>query len=298
MEEARTALGKGRRLLALRGLLAAAPDLQAARYLRKQIAAGANDSAGFEAEWKRMGGELAAEMRAPSSQAFDGMRPAALRAFAEATQPQIRLSYEASLEYGRSTMPDAGLFYLGTAAAERDQVAMCRKLAARWEAREEEPALRGLAVDLDRLEAEILAAYRPPASIDRHPQFIAASSMLKEARELDEAGLRHGALLRYLQAALHSAPLRGDIGRKDRATLSKDLRALDHRLGGADHTLARLFVEVAEADLEAAKDPGLKTAAIVADVLPRYFAALQPAAPAPERGAARVTVTLVRWPFT
>jgi hypothetical protein len=299
MEQAQTALRQGRRLLALQRLLAAAPDLEAARYLRQRMAAGVNDPAGFEAEWKRMGGVLAPQLAPPSAPAFDGVRPAALRAFAEAALPQVRLYYEASLEYGRNTMPEAGLFYLGAAQAERDQVAMCREMAARWEAGAAPgPALRGLGGELDRLEAEILAAYRPPASIDRHPQFIAASSMLKEARELDGAGLRHGALLRYLQAVLLSAPLRRAASAADRAALSRDLRALDARLAGADHSVARLFVEVAEADLEAATDPGVKTAAVVSDVLPRYFAALEPAPPVAASPAARVTVTLVRWPFT
>jgi hypothetical protein len=39
-------------------------------------------------------------------------------------------------------------------------------------------------------------------------------------------------------------------------------------------------------------------AVLVADVLPRYFAALEPARPAPSRPAPKVTVTLVRWPYT
>jgi len=37
---------------------------------------------------------------------------------------------------------------------------------------------------------------------------------------------------------------------------------------------------------------------IATDVLPRYFAALGPARPAPPKPAPTVTVTLVRWPFT
>ena len=38
------------------------------------------------------------------------------------------------------------------------------------------------------IEDELLAAYRPPTSIDSHPIFIRASALLKEARELDAAG--------------------------------------------------------------------------------------------------------------
>ena len=39
-------------------------------------------------------------------------------------------------------------------------------------------------------------------------------------------------------------------------------------------------------------------AAIAGDVLPRYFEALKPARPQPPRAEPKVTVTLVRWPYT
>ena len=70
--------------------------------------------------------------------------------------------------------------------------------------------MRRLSDELDALEGELLSAYKPPASIDRHREFIAASSTLKEARELDAAGLSYGALLRYLQAVLRVAPADGE----------------------------------------------------------------------------------------
>src|SRR5690349_18598874 len=70
------------------------------------------------------------------------------------------------------------------------------------------PAVRSIRVEIDALQAELLTAYRPPASIDRHPEFIAASANLKEARELDGASRYYAALLRYLQAASRIARLR------------------------------------------------------------------------------------------
>jgi hypothetical protein len=41
---------------------------------------------------------------------------------------RVRVYYDASREYGRSTTPDSGLFYLGSAQAERDFAAFARRL--------------------------------------------------------------------------------------------------------------------------------------------------------------------------
>ena len=71
------------------------------------------------------------------------------------------------------------------------------------------------------------------------------------------------------------------------------------RLSGGDHSLGRVFLEVADAELAADPSAGAATAtAVVNDVLPRYFAALGPApAPSPDPEP-QATVTLVRWPYT
>jgi hypothetical protein len=60
------------------------------------------------------------------------------------------------------------------------------------------------------------------------------------------------------------------------------------------------MLQVAQFDLaEHAQGGNVAVAAAVAgDVLPRYFAALQPAAARAARPAPTVTVTLVRWPYT
>jgi hypothetical protein len=61
-----------------------------------------------------------------------------------------------------------------------------------------------------------------------------------------------------------------------------------------------MFLESAQANLSDPAPGGNPAiaAAIVADVLPRYFAALEPARPEPPKVAPRVMVTLVRWPYT
>jgi hypothetical protein len=298
LARAEDALRKGRRLLALQRLAAAQANLAASLYVRERPPAQHADS-GFEAEWKRMGNVLRADLRTPPTTALEGVQPAAVRAMGEAALPQVRIFYDASLEYGRNTMPDAGLFYIGSAQAQRDFAAFCRSISA--PSPRPAPPLRSLAGEIDRLEGEMLAAYKPPASIDNHGDFIRAHSALKEARELDAAGLRYGALLRYLQAAQRMAPIRKAPVSLRGATLAKRLDDFDARLssGRFDDSLGRLFLEAARDEAEGGEGRSPAAAAtIAADVLPRYFAALEPARPAAPKPDARVTVTLVRWPYT
>jgi len=161
---------------------------------------------------------------------------------------QVRVYYDASLDYGRSTMPDSGLFYLGAAQAQREFAAFCRLIAA--PAGRKGAAGARISAEIAALQRDLLSVYRPPVSIDRHPEFIAASGVLKEARELDAAGLRYGALLRYLEAARRFAPLRPATA-SAAGTLEKRLGRFAARLeaGGVDHSLGRLFLEAAQADM-------------------------------------------------
>ncbi len=302
LERAGQDLRDGRRLLALLRFSSAQPDLATAVYMSERSAEQLKDLAAFDAEWKRMGSVLHDSLDAPSPTMFEG-KPAAVRALGETALPQIGEYYRASLDYGHSTTPEAGLFYLGTAQAGRDLVAFYRTLPA--SSPHPAPRLRSIHTEIDALQAEILAVYRPPLSIDRHDEFITVSSTLKEARELDAAGLRYGALLRYLQAAQRFTSLRPASPAPAPPTeLAGRLRELDARLaaGNVDHSLGRLFLERAQANLAEtapAATPAL-AAAVANDVLPRYFAALEPepARPAAPAVAPQDTVTLVRWPYT
>jgi hypothetical protein len=296
LDEADAAMRHGRRLHALQRLGGARNLYEGLVWtLARPEAATAE---GFEAAWRAEGAAVARD--AAAARALSRLRPAAVRAMAEAALPQAKVYYHASLEYGRNTMPEYGLYYLGAAQAQRDFAAWSGTLAEAVTGAP--PPTRALAAEIAELERDLLAGYRPPASIDRHPEFIAASALLKEARELDEAGLRYGALHRYLQAALRSAPLRDTTAFPFGAELAARLDAHARRLGDArtDHSLGRLLLETAHTDVAAAGDtaPPRLAAAVAADVLPRYFAALGPAPPRAATPAAAVTVTLVRWPYT
>ncbi|MBV8517310.1 MAG: hypothetical protein JO197_07895 [Acidobacteria bacterium] len=293
LDRASDALRDGRRLYALQQLASAWPNLGAAAYVAKQPATAMQNLDGLEAEWKRLGPQL---QNAPAPK-LDDVQPAAVRGLLETAIPQVHELYGASLIYAQNTSPFAGYFYLGQAVAQRDFLAFARR-ASQPEAKRA-PAFRSIAPELDALERELLAAYRPPASIDRHSDFINASSLLKEARELDAAGLRRGALVRYLEAVRRTAQIRATTPLA-RAEIEQRLRETSARIAAApnvDHSIARMFVESAQADLARA-DGGAVASAIASASLPRYFAAIGPAPPVKALPAPRATVTLIRWPYT
>jgi hypothetical protein len=302
LAKAQEAIHDGRWYLALQRLAPARANLAAQTYMDRIPAKERADMAAFEADWRRTGTALAADLKTPAAGALGGVTPAAVRAVGEAALPQVRTFYDASLDYGRNTMADAGFFYLASARAQRDFVEFCRSLSHPAPGGRRAPALRSIAGEIDALEGDLLSLYRPPASIDRHREFITASATLKESRELDEWGLRYGALLRYLQAAQRIALLRPQAPSLEGDALAARLAELEKRLDadGRDDSIGRIFLESAQGDV-AHPEPGKKpemAAASAEDVLPRYFAALGPSRPRPARAPAQVTVTLVRWPYT
>jgi len=68
---------------------------------------------------------------------------------------------------------------------------------------------------------------------------------------------------------------------------------------GEDHSIAELFVQFAEEGVSS-DNASLRSgaAAVIADVVPAYLAAIAPARATMTDAAAAVTITLVRWPFT
>ena len=306
LERAEQALRDGRRWFALERLAAAQPNLAAAYGVSRRPIATRTDAATFEAEWKRAKATLGGAIPPCTRASLDDVRPAAVRALAEIACAQVRVLYDASLEYGRNTTPENGFFYLEAARAQREFVEFCRTLSTSSSSLSERASpvkgpSRGLTAEIEHVEGELLAAYRPPASIARHSDFIAASGTLKEARELDEAGLHDGALLRVLQASLRVTLLRAPPAARDGRGAAVTLREAEPRLAAMpDPSLARIFVERAQADLDRGAEAGALAAAeaVASVVLPRYFASLEPTAPRPARPAPLVTVTLVRWPYT
>jgi hypothetical protein len=299
IDQAAAALRAGRRSLALLHLAEVRLDVGAIAAMRRRPAAERRDAARLEEAWKRAGGELRAELGPLRADTLLRVRPFAVRAIAEAALPHVKEEYEASLEYGRATMPPDGFFYLERARAASELVALCRALPPPVDERPE-PATPSLAAVLDEVEGKLLKAYRPPASIDHHGLFIATSVGLKEARELLAAGLRAGALLRLLQSAPALATFAPPPPPRDAAVLREQLQKAEAQLLKApvDDSLGLLFAELGEEELAESPPAIGRAAAIVDQVLPRYFAALAPARPVPPAPPPAATVTLVRWPYT
>jgi hypothetical protein len=257
------------------------------------------DLAAFEREWTRRGATLAAA--ASKVLPLTSIQPALVRALAEVATAQVRINYDAGLEYGRNTQPEYGLYYVGVADAQRQFITLARGLTPARPDGRTAPRLRSVAADIAVVQRDLLSLYQPPASVDRHAEFIVASSALKEARQYDAEGLRYAALLRFLQGTQRTAMLQRSAP-SDTDAVAKQIASFRLRLdeGRIDHSIGLLFVERAEVALDTKTAVGFLTAATVAmDVLPRYFAAIEAAQTTTRAAAAPLaTVTLVRWPFT
>jgi hypothetical protein len=292
LNRASDALHDGRRLLALQRLAAVWGNLEAAKWASTRDANDTKAEARLEAEWKRLHPAL---REAPAPDVSD-LQPAAVRALAETAIPQARNYYDASFRYAQNTMPDSGFFYLGAAQAERKFVDFARSLSTKTSKRP--PSLRPIDGELEALQHDLLEIYRPPVSIDRHGEFIGASSMLKEARELNAAGYRYGALVRYLDSSRRTGQLRAKpIARGDIVTRLRDFQSRIMN-SSVDHSIAQIYLESAQSDLATPNSDGAVASSVVTYVLPHYFDAIGPAASKKTKPPADVTVTLIRWPYT
>jgi len=289
LTRAEKALADGRRSLALFRLGAARAELVGVDWATSRPKAEREELPAFEAVWRQQGKSLG---RAPN---VEGALPALIRGMAESAALKSQGYYDGSRDYGVSTAPVYGLYYLGMAQGQSELAKWLATLPDLGKGRS--LTIRSPGPEIDRLQHRLLEAYRPPQSIDRHPDFIRASAALKEARELDAAGLRHGALLQTLYAGMLAAPLL-QAPPVDTAQLESRLADDEMRLkDGRDHGIATLFLEIAREDLQTGAAP-VRAASIVAEVMPLYFAALGPATKVAASPPAKVTVTLVRWPYT
>lgn len=299
LAQSERALADGNRWFALSRLGFLWTNLEAADY-----------RAGFSAELR---GQMSAlesqfEKLRPVLASFEAARPrldeapAVARAVAEVAFSELEGYFAASLDYGKATAPEYGLYYLGSAQA---QIGLARFAAGLRDAGASYRPLvpRSVAREIAAVQDELIAAYVPPAAIDQHPVFIRISALLKQAEELDAAGLRYGALYKLLDAKMRLARLLQPQRKLGLAEAGRRGWEMQSRLaaGGVDPTLAELFVETAlvqVADPDPAQLGPETAAAVFEDVLPLYFTVLGPAPPAPSEQVAETTVTLVRWPYT
>ena len=185
--------------------------------------------------------------------------------------------YVASLTYGRITAPLFGLYYLGEAEGSVKFAEFVSSIEFGG-SDEALPAASSLAATAERLQQEMLAGFEKDPN---GRSMIAASSRMKEAREMLDGKKYAGATLALLETKLEISRQTGvaspapNIANADSSSLGELWTAI-HR----EHDDA-------------------KTRNIVAaDVLPLLASFDKSAAPAPRARTASVTVTLVRWPYT
>ncbi|MFN7942052.1 MAG: hypothetical protein U0X73_10660 [Thermoanaerobaculia bacterium] len=304
---AATALAAGRTLSTLDLILRAEDQLGGIEASKGKSQQGGEGLAELESAWKK---ERAARDRRranPTSAATGASAmPAAVRALAETARGKAGPLFDASRAYGEVTSAAAGFYYLGESRGVEAFADFAEKLGAVAEG--SALTIRSPRPELDALQAQVLAAFQPPRSIDRHPDFIRLNSTLKLAGELANAGLSTGALYQVLNSLAIFAAIDApepDAGRQAAIRAALDTWKSRFAASGRDDSIARLFLERAETALSPGPDgkaPGgdlwKSVAALVEHVLPAYLAFLEKAPADQPKVAESLSVTLVRWPYT
>lgn len=265
----------GRLLLSLQLLEQVEPFLVAVEYQkskRAEVERGGMEA--FEREWLRLGEGLKVEQRSFAVKSSQRL-PVAVRAIIEHCLTQVRPHYQAGRLYGQNTTINAGLFYLGTALAQLQFAAFCREL--RFPVSGAAISLRSLAPELDKLEKEVLQAYRNADATTQQATFNRINSALKIAQDLQQERRFGGALLQSLEvrrmlAMIHtgSEPTPLQEALKTQAE-SWRARLLAEK---ADHSIAHLYWETARALLDAPEADARdlrRASAILNWVIPAYF---------------------------
>jgi hypothetical protein len=304
LKDAATGLSAGQLYLSLQMLGMAEDHLQGARTLTDKAPTIKEDLTAFEDAWGKASVELTG-LDNRARQRDWSRAPAALRAISEAAEQRAIPLLDASRGFAVSTKPSDGLFYLGEAEAESRfasfvfSLRMPREVAAL--------KLRSFLPEIQRLQQKANSAFKPPISIDQHSRFIALNSTLKLAAELDANRAYAGALFEYLEATRHYAML--DATPPDphkQAELGNAVVVAFNKLkaSGRDDSIAEIFLESAQskmvhADGSVPTADELRSVQVILDqVLPAYYAALQPPTSFQAPAGKAIEITLVRWPYT
>lgn len=266
-------------------------------------------SPGVESELNGMQIELRAFEKQARQKNWDAA-PVAVRALAEKATGQTLNLLEGA--HGFAILTDvekralsenyaSALYYAGESKAQAQFNAFCYTLAL--PRKSAAFPLHSISPELQQLQTRVMAAYRPPRSVEHHADFIRLNATLKLAGELDAAKLYAGALYQYLDASQQFAVLDAATPVPAKQSGSrKSLQKMSIYLGGSkqDQSIAQLFLERAEAGLARSPDAAawITVETILEQVLPAYFAVLKASPPPEHRTPAEVTVTLVRWPYT
>lgn len=304
LKDADSARSAGRLYLSLESLGQAEDYFQAVRTIEAKADAIKDNLPAFEAEWGKASLEYAALDKQARQRDWNRF-PAAVRALSESAQGRTIPLLEGSRGFATSTKPQDGLAYMGEAKGEAAYATFLYGLSI---ARKGAPfPLRSLLPELEALQEKTNAAFHPPRSIDMHPRFINLNATLKFAHELDSSKAYAGALYQYLEAVRHYGmldPAVPDAAKQESLRKAVAEESKKFSASRRDDSIAQAFLERAEGWLN--KPDGAAPSAdewravqvILQQVLPAYYAALNPAAPLQQRAGRTATLTLVRWPYT
>jgi hypothetical protein len=258
----------------------------------------------FEEEWQRVGTHLNKEEQILTGTRLSSL-PSAVRALVEAAQVQSRTYYQAARLYGRETTTEYGLQYIGLSKGYLDFAVWCAQLhfpaSPSWKA-------HSPGDDIAALEKDVIRSYSQPQALKQNEQFIGISSRLNFARELDKQGKWEAALQVYLNASLAFGLIDAPSTEDSKLGILQEESRGPNRLAAfpLDQSIGQMYWEIAQLDLEGPADKKIDNAnahhagVILKEVLPRYLRYLEHSAvtAAAPPAAAKVTVTLVRWPYT
>jgi hypothetical protein len=286
LDRARKALDAGRIYLA--AYLTESPWEGARNFTVVKAAAGVTTSDAFLEKWRSMGEPRPTP--APSGRAL----PAFVEALAAVAEARGPITYHASRPYADDGGMFGGLYYLADSHSVMQFAAMVRALD--WPSAGQRPSFRSISGEINAFDMEMTSAYEKMEKAN-HPIYIQASAALKQARTLNDRGQFAGALFEYLLSRYVFAPLRGAPASSPSTGRVTAVRA---ELGaGTDHSIAEMFLQLAEEQLGLGGDALRNAASVVDDVIPAYRLAVAPATAATvSQATAQVTITLVRWPFT
>ena len=254
---AEQALADGRRLLALQRLAAAREGFYAARYLYGLGAAERQDPARFEAEWRRIGEQLKAELAPPAADTLSGVGPgrgardrrsgAAAGARLLRREPRLRAQHRA----------DSGLFYIGRSP----RAARLRRPGAHLLGSGRRRAAPAVARARARRARDGAARGLPAARLDRPPLRLHRARARRSRRRASSTRPACATGLCSATCRRPSASRRCGVLRPAPGTaLEARLRAYDARLASRerDDTIGRLFLETAQSLAGAGKRPAIR----------------------------------------
>ncbi|MBS1717394.1 MAG: TlpA family protein disulfide reductase [Armatimonadetes bacterium] len=292
LERARGETKAGRNYYALKVLSYSITNLRAMAYPGTQGTA-AKERDAYDKAFAAYAPKLQAEMEKPYADL-----PLAQLGLAQRSRNKAKPFFDAGQPYGYEAGLEAGLSYLGLADGLLEYANWCAE--SPFQTPEANYGLRSVEPELAELDSKVLSEFDKSTAAQRG-DFIPINDAMKEGHELNERGWYAGAIVAYLDAEFLFAHRTPATATREVLEANLEKEKLEIAKLPGDNTIGQMYVEAAESYLAGGPARLGDAQAIITDILPRYRAILttKPAMPvsAKEQGA-KITVTLVRWPYT